>query len=81
MSDLNNWKLYVHVNKTNGKMYFGITCNPLTKRFRRGYGYRGCPMFASALKKYGWDGFSHEVLYKELSYSDACKYEIELIKK
>ena len=51
MSDLNNWKLYVHVNKTNGKMYFGITCNPLTKRFRRGYGYRGCPMFASALKK------------------------------
>lgn len=79
MSDLNNWKLYVHVNKTNGKMYFGITCNPLTKRFRRGYGYRGCPMFASALKKYGWDGFNHILIYDNLSREEAEAHEKRFI--
>ena len=54
------WKLYRHINKENGKMYIGITSTKFKNRWRSGKGYSG--VFASAINKYGWDNFYHEVL-------------------
>lgn len=32
---MENWKVYVHINKTNKKAYFGITKQTLARRFRK----------------------------------------------
>ena len=75
VSETGNYQLYVHVNKANGKMYFGITAQPVSRRWNNGNGYKHCPLFSRAIKKYGWDGFSHIVLLKNLSKTHACDYE------
>ena len=73
--------VYCHTNKTNNKKYIGITCQKLNQRFRNGNGYKTCPYFYRAIKKYGWNNFVHTVLYKNLSQEEAKSKEIELIKK
>ena len=74
-----SFTVYCHVNKTNGKKYIGITSVKPEKRWGcRGDGYYGQP-FYKAIKKYGWDGFEHIILYKNLSEEDAKAKEIELI--
>lgn len=70
--------MYMHTNKTNGKKYIGITGRDAELR----WGANGCRYkchFASAIKKYGWDGFEHEILYSGLSKAEAQKLETELI--
>lgn len=78
----NNWKVYVHINKTNGKRYIGVTSrqNP-NHRWRNGYGYKENPHFNSAIEKYGWDGFYHIVLAENLPEVMAKNLEKLLIKK
>ena len=71
--------VYCHQNKLNGKRYIGITCQDLNKRFRNGKGYKSSPYFYSAIQKYGWENFTHEVLYGDLTIDEAKKNEIELI--
>lgn len=73
--------VYCHTNKTNNKKYIGITCQELNQRFRNGNGYKRSPYFYSAIQKYGWDNFTHEVLYNDLSETEAKEKEIELIDK
>lgn len=71
--------VYVHTNKTNGKKYFGITCQKPIKRWNRGNGYISSVMFYRAIQKYTWNGFEHEILFSGLSENEAKQKEIELI--
>lgn len=75
------WVVYKHTNLINGKSYIGITSrtNPLI-RWKNGEGYRTQPKFYRAIKKYGWNGFSHSLLFVELAKEEAFSKERELIK-
>ena len=77
------YKVYVHVNKINGKIYIGQTCNSLSVRAGRksGIGYKHCTHFYNAIQKYGWENFEHIVLIDGLSLEMANIIEEELIKK
>ncbi len=71
---------YVHVNKINGKKYVGITSQPFRKRCRLdGSGYKQNPIFYNAIKKYGWDNFQHIIIFKNLDFKNAQRYEKILI--
>ena len=62
---MDNYKVYVHVNKINGKLYIGLTKskNP-NRRWENGNGYRNNILFNRAIQKYGWDSFEHIVLFE-----------------
>lgn len=74
------WKVYVHVNKANGKLYVGITSkdNP-NHRWNSGRGYSESSYFYSAILKYGWDGFYHFIIFDGLTEEMAKKAECKLI--
>lgn len=67
----NNYKVYIHKNTINGKMYIGQTKQSLARRFRNGEGYINCPHFYAAIQKYGWDNFEHYIYKDNLSQSQA----------
>lgn len=75
------YSVYIHENKENGKKYVGITSCDVKVRWKNGFGYSDRLPIGRALRKYGWDGFKHEVLYSDLTEEDAKKIEIELIKE
>jgi len=80
MGTENKYVVYVHASPSN-KKYVGITCRPTAQRWKiGGSGYKGCPHFWSAIQKYGWDSFSHEVVVKNLTLAEAASLEIMLIK-
>lgn len=78
--------VYMHTSPS-GKRYVGITSVSPAKR----WGYKGSRYiyaknkeithFGRAILKYGWDNFSHEILFTDLSREEACKKEKEVIKK
>lgn len=73
--------VYIHRNLINGKVYIGQTCN-LSERWRcNGKNYSTSVKFYNAIRKYGWDNFSHEVLYDNLNQEAADILEKELIEK
>lgn len=75
MSD-NKWRVYVHVNTINGKMYVGVTSKPKPEhRWRGGLGYHENSHFRSAINKYGWDNFKHIILHEGLSEDEAKNFE------
>lgn len=78
-TDPNNFKVYKHTNKFNGKVYIGITCQTLEDRWRKGNGYKDNDHFYKAIKKYGWDNFSHEILFERLTEEEAGEKEKQLI--
>ena len=81
MRFIEEYFVYQHVNKTNGKRYIGITKQHPEQRWgRNGVNYKECPHFWSVINKYGWDSFEHDVLYSGLSKEEACRIECELIK-
>ena len=75
------YTVYQHKNKINGKVYIGITSQKLEQRWRNGEGYKSSPHFYSAIQKYGWDNFEHNILFVELTKEQACLKEQELIKE
>jgi len=76
------WCVYCHTNKINGKKYIGVTSqSPASKRWgRNGVGYNYNKIFYDSIKKYGWDNFTHEILFKNLTEKEAKQKEVELIK-
>lgn len=54
--------IYKHTNIRNGKSYIGKTSSKLEQHWRYGKGYINQPKFYNAIIKYGWDGFTHEIL-------------------
>ena len=74
--------IYVHINKTNNKIYIGQTKQKLSRRFRHnGEGYKKCSRFYEAIQKYGWDNFNHLILLENLTFEEANEIEKYLIKK
>jgi group I intron endonuclease len=73
--------VYKHTNKINGKVYIGITRKKPLARWEYGNGYRHNAHFSSAIEKYGWDAFSHEILYSGLTEDEALDIERNLISK
>lgn len=83
MEDERKWTVYKHTNKTNGKVYIGITSKKVVEyRWNHGRGYKDNKYFFNSIKKYGWEeGFSHEILFSDLSTFEAQEKEKELIKE
>lgn len=72
-----SYTVYKHV--LNGKIYIGITRQEPKKRWLYGLGYKECPRFYNAIKKYGWQNVEHEILFTGLTKEQAEQKEIELI--
>lgn len=75
------YTVYCHENKSNGKLYFGITKTSARRRWSRGNGYKTQHIFGRAIEKYGWDGFEHIILFTGLSEEEAKQMEIDLIRE
>ena len=82
------WTVYSHINKINGKRYIGITSQPPEERWgingsrylrKNKRGRYNQPKLAHAIKKYGWDNFDHIILEENLTKSNACEIEKNLI--
>lgn len=71
----NNYCVYVHANNINGKRYVGITNNPKSRWYGKGKAYKDCTHFATAIKKYGWDNFTHYLLETDLTLDEANELE------
>ncbi len=70
--------VYMHTSP-KGKRYIGITSREPKARWRSGWGYIENPHFWNAIRFYGWQNFSHEILYTNLTKKEAEQKEIELI--
>ena len=76
------YTVYQHKNKINEKVYIGITSQKPEQRWgSQGCNYKSSPHFYSAIQKYGWDNFEHNILFTDLTKEQACLKEQELIKE
>ena len=76
---MSSYTVYVHTNKVNGMKYVGITGQDPKARWAHGYGYHKQSHFFNAIKHYGWDGFTHEIVATGLSLKEAATEEERLI--
>ena len=65
----------------NGKVYIGITGRKPNYRWRDGKGYNQNKHFSSAINKYGWESFAHEIIAHDITKSEACAIEKAMIAK
>lgn len=73
-----SWIIYKHTNKINGKCYIGQTRQDPKDRWKRGrlYMSKKRNLFGQAIKKYGWDNYTHEIIHKDIeSQEDANRWE------
>lgn len=82
------WCVYKHTCVINNKSYIGITCQKVEKRWgvngsryleENAEGNYYHVVFARAILAYGWENFTHEILYTGLTKAEAKQKEIELI--
>lgn len=71
--------VYAHKNKTNGKIYVGITSQKPKDRWENGKGYPNNSHFGRAIAKYGWDEFEHIIIVSGISETAAKEIEHSLI--
>lgn len=76
---MSEYTVYMHVNKTNGKRYVGITSDNPINRWQNGHGYYKNKHFARSIEKYGWGGFDHLILFSCHEKETACQLEQWLI--
>lgn len=74
------YTVYMHINKSNGKVYIGMTKQNPKDRWGRGSAYKS-QHFGRAIKKYGWDGFDHLIIADGLTNEDASLMEKALIEE
>lgn len=69
MSNIATYSIYMHKNKTNGKVYIGQTYLPPEERWKpHGEGYtKYQPAIHAAIQKYGWENFEHIILESNLT--------------
>lgn len=60
-------------------MYIGATSRKPTSRWSNGQGYTDNPVFYSAIREFGWNNFTHEVLLVDVSREEAYEAERYLI--
>ena len=72
------WTVYKHT-APNGKVYIGITEQKPKYRWNNGNGYIENKHFYSAIRKYHWENFKHDILETGLTKEQACAKEFELI--
>lgn len=77
---MNNYCVYKHTSPS-GKVYIGITGRSPKMRWHNGGGYARNTYFWRAIQKYGWDNFSHDILFDGLTEEEAKEKEIELIRE
>ena len=72
--------VYIHTCKDNGKKYVGVTTRvkPELRWGKNGAKYHQNKHFYSAILKYGWDNFQHEVFEVD-SAEEMYRKEVELI--
>lgn len=68
--------VYKHTSPS-GKVYIGITSKTIQERKNCGYGHNA--YFRSAIKKYGWSNFKHEMVAEGLTADEAQDMEKRLI--
>lgn len=73
------YTVYCHTNKTNGKKYVGITSQKPMDRWNNGKHYERHKAFYADIVKFGWDNFQHEILFENLTETEAQEKEVELI--
>lgn len=71
--------VYKHTNNSNQKVYIGITCQKPKVRWNNGNGYSYNNHFFRAIQSVGWGGFTHEILFENLSEQEALRIEEKLI--
>ena len=68
--------IYKHTCTVNEKSYIGQTCQKPARRWEaNGKGYEDQSVFWSAIQKYGWNTFTHEILEEGLTLSQANERE------
>lgn len=75
---MKDYCVYKHTSPS-GKVYIGITKLNPEMRWKNGRGYRNQKYFSCAIEKYGWENFSHEILFSKLTREEASRKESELI--
>lgn len=82
------WTVYVHIvpKAISGydwdKYYVGITSKKTEERWgKNGHGYHHQKYWYGAIKKYDWNKIIHEVIASNLTKSEACALEQQLINK
>lgn len=70
--------VYKHTSPS-GKVYIGITRQNVSQRWGRGSGYTKNNHLYAAIKKYGWDSFTHEIVADGLTRAEASEKEHELV--
>ena len=75
------WCVYKHTSPS-GKYYIGITSIKPEYRWNHGKAYeeKDQKVFYNAIKKYGWDNFTHEILANNLGEKTAKNMEKDLIR-
>ena len=74
------YTVYMHTNKTNNKVYVGITSKSVIQRWgKNGCKYKNNKHFWNAIQKYGWDNFEHIIFMDNLTQEEACRIEQSLI--
>lgn len=73
------WCIYKHTLKNTELSYIGQT-NNIKARWKPS-AYKGCRKFYQAIKTYGWDNFTHEVLVDNLTLDEANQLETFFINK
>lgn len=62
-----NGTIYIHSNKETGKVYVGQTLKTVKDRWKaKADSYKTSSFFNSAIKKYGWDSFDHQVVVENV---------------
>jgi group I intron endonuclease len=57
--------IYIHINRTDGKCYVGQSKNLIKRWHPKLHAYRNNPHLYRALKKYGWEGFDHLIVFQQ----------------